>query len=82
VEQLVEAAQTRAIGRALAWGRERWIDGRRPLPAALEGIVRTLDEEGLDVIDPWIVGDYAEFRVHELAAALNRLRSLRVAHPA
>jgi hypothetical protein len=82
VEQLVEAAQTRAIGRALAWGRGRWIDGRRPLREALEGIGRALEDESLDAIDERIVGDYAEFRLHELAAALNRLRSLRCAPPA
>jgi hypothetical protein len=78
VEQLVEAAQARAIGRALAWGRGRSIDGRADIRAALEGLMTDLDTGGLDSIDDRIVGDYAEFRIFELAAALGRLRTLRV----
>lgn len=78
VEQLVEAAQTRAIARALAWGRGRCIDGRRPLPAALRCLMDALRAEGLDAVDERVVGDYAEFRIFELAAALNRLRTLQV----
>ena len=35
-------------------------------------------QDGLDAIDARQVGDHAEFRVYELAAALGRLRSLRV----
>jgi predicted ABC-class ATPase len=78
VEQLVEAAQTRAIARALAWGRERCIDGRSDTTTALHCIMELLEKEGLDVLDDRIVGDYAEFRIFELAAALGRLRSLEV----
>jgi predicted ABC-class ATPase len=77
VEQLVEAAQTRAIGRALAVAGSRLIDGDRPLPEVLGALVEEFAGEGLDRVDPEPVGDYAEFRVQELAAALNRLRSLR-----
>jgi predicted ABC-class ATPase len=79
VEQLVEAAQTRAIARALAWGRDRCIDGRADTAAALRCIMELLEKEGLDALDERIVGDYAEFRIFELAAALGRLRSLEVA---
>lgn len=78
VEQLVEAAQTRAIARALAWGRGRCIDGRRTMAEGLACLVESLEREGLDAVDERIVGDYAEFRIFELAAALNRLRTLEV----
>jgi predicted ABC-class ATPase len=78
VEQIVEAAQTRAIGRALAWGRHRAIDGEAGMAEALGALHRALEAEGLDALDERIVGDYAEFRVFELAAALGRLRTLRV----
>lgn len=78
VEQLAEVAQTRAIARALAWGRERAIDGRRTLPEALHALMEALEREGLDAVDDRVVGDYAAFRVFELAAALNRLRMLEV----
>lgn len=75
VEQLVEAAQTRAIARALAWGRGGAIDGRRAVREALETLIAELDAQGLDALDDRIVGDYAEFRIFELHAALSRLRS-------
>jgi predicted ABC-class ATPase len=78
VEQVVEAAQTRAIGRALAWARGGAIDGRTPVGEALEMVLDRIEQEGLDLLDPRIVGDYAEFRIFELAAALGRLRTLRV----
>ncbi len=81
VEQLVETAQTRAIARALAWGRGRFLDGRRPVRPALEALLHALGEEGLDAVDERIVGEYAEFRLFELAAALGRLRSLEVSLP-
>jgi len=35
-------------------------------------------KEGLDVLNPRPVGDYAAFRVQELGAAMNRLRTLSV----
>jgi hypothetical protein len=38
--------------------------------------------DGLTVLDPHPPGDLAEFRVQELAAALNRLRSLRISESA
>jgi predicted ABC-class ATPase len=78
VEQLVEPAQTRAIARALAMARGGSIDGRAELPQALHAVMEILEAEGLDWVDRRIVGDYAEFRVFELAAALGRLRTLQV----
>jgi hypothetical protein len=54
------------------------LDGERDVRAALECLMAGLEREGLDALDGRIVGEYAEFRVFELAAALGRLRSLRV----
>ncbi len=78
VEQLVETAQARAIAHALAWGRGRFLDGHRPLRDALEAMMEVIEEQGLDAIDDRRMGEYAAFRLYELGAALNRLRSLRV----
>jgi predicted ABC-class ATPase len=78
VEQLVEAAQTRAIARALAWGRGGCFDGTSDVPSALHRLMEALEQTGLDSVDERVVGDYAEFRIFELAAALGRLRTLRV----
>lgn len=80
VEQLVGRAQTRAVAEALVLARERFMDGRRTLPEILDGVMDLVAEEGLDVLSPWRPGDLAAFRRFELAAALNRLRTLEV-HP-
>ena len=77
VEQIVERAQTKAMAEALVWGKGRHIDGERDFAAALHRICSEL-ADGLDVMKHKPVGDFAQFRVFELAAFLNRLRSLRV----
>jgi ABC-type branched-subunit amino acid transport system ATPase component len=79
VSQIVSRAQLRAIGQALAVARERFIDGRRSVPEILDEVERMLEEEGLDALDDRRAGELAEFRRFELAATLNRLRTLRVA---
>jgi len=37
-----------------------------------------MDEKSLDVLSPHITGDIARFRALELAAAINRMRTLKV----
>lgn len=78
VEQIVHWAQTRAIGAALDYARRTYIDGGRPLAEVLELVLADIDRDGLDVLDSRRSGDLASFRRHELAAALNRLRTLKV----
>ncbi|HJP33296.1 MAG TPA: ABC-ATPase domain-containing protein [Candidatus Latescibacteria bacterium] len=80
VSQLVDASQTRAIAGAILLARQH-MDGRRLLPDILDLVEHTLAEEGLDALSPHPVGDLAACRRHELAAALNRLRTLRVCRP-
>ncbi len=77
LEQIVEEGQVRAIGQAMVHAAERWLDGRRTLRAALESLMTEVRDGGLGVIDSRQIGDYAGFRIYELAAALGRLRSLR-----
>jgi predicted ABC-class ATPase len=85
VEQLVDASQTRAVGQALRLARERFFGGDVPLAALLDALDALLDSEGLDILDPWRrpggeahPGDFARPRRLEIAAALCRLRSLRM----
>ena len=54
-------------------------DGRRDLPRLLAALDRELQEHGLDALAQSGFGDRARPRRFEIAAALNRLRSLRVA---
>ncbi|MEJ2678715.1 MAG: ABC-ATPase domain-containing protein [Gemmatimonadota bacterium] len=78
VEQIVELAQTRAMAEALVWARKNAIDGRRDMADALARVVAAVRADGLGVLHPDEVGEMAAFRVFELAAFLNRLRSLEV----
>jgi len=79
VEQLVDPSQLNAIGQALYYTRQHYMDGQRTLPQILDAVMADIDRIGLDVLDRRRVGDLASFRRYELAAALNRLRTLRVA---
>ncbi|HEY8470994.1 MAG TPA: hypothetical protein VIL18_15205, partial [Longimicrobiales bacterium] len=76
VEQIVETAQVRAMAQALAWARGRVIDGRRELPEALREIMDVIAREGLDAIQPEPAGEFAAFRIFELAAFFGRVRAL------
>lgn len=76
VEQLIEESQVRAIAQAWIWARSNVLDGRRSLPEVVEEIMARVSVEGLELLQSQPAGDLSEFRAHELAAFLNRLRSL------
>jgi len=78
VEQLVETGQLRAIAAAIVSAKGKSLDGRTALPEILEDVMAEIADRGLDAIAEPYRGDLAQFRRFELAAALNRLRSLRV----
>lgn len=79
VEQLVDESQTRAIGDALIYLRENHMTGRgKPLGSMLDAFEAALDRVGLDEIMRARLGDRARPRRYEVAAALNRLRGVRV----
>lgn len=75
VEQLVGRGQMRAIGLALAWATRMRADDR--ITDLLDTVQAAL-QDGLDTFDEYRTGDLMAFRRQELAAVLNRLRSLRV----
>lgn len=77
VEQLVDISQTRAMGFAIAYAT-RFMDGRRTLREIVDLVVRDIDEGGLDILPPYLMGDLACFRGIDLAAAINRMRTLTV----
>ncbi|MFW6115350.1 MAG: ABC-ATPase domain-containing protein [Thermodesulfobacteriota bacterium] len=77
VEQLVDISQTRAIGDAIYYATT-FMDGSRPLKEIVDVVISAIEKRGLDVLNKRPVGDYAKFRGLELAAAINRLRTLSV----
>jgi predicted ABC-class ATPase len=78
VEQLVHPSQLRAIGYAIHYA-SRYIDGRRSIMEICRQVLADIREKGLDCLsDREARGDFAEFRIYEMAATLNRFRALRV----
>ncbi len=83
LEQLVDPAQARAIGCALHLASRRFVDGHADLRQIVDRLEALFDEHGLDLLDPFHrpqhhPGNFARPRKYEVAAAMNRLRSLRV----
>lgn len=79
LDQLVDPSQTRAIAAAIYHAKRRhYIDGQRTLAQLIELIFHDIETSGLEVLDPRLISDLAIVRKHEVAAALNRLRSLKI----
>jgi predicted ABC-class ATPase len=78
VEQIVDVGQLRAIASAIVYAKENYLDGKRSISEILDQVMAEISAQGLDVVTPFPQGDLALFRRFELAAALNRLRSLQV----
>ncbi len=85
VEQLVSKDQLRAIALAMVYAKQHYINGEKTLPEILNAVMVDIQTQGLDILTntvapypPCPQGDLALFRPLELAAALNRLRTLQV----
>jgi predicted ABC-class ATPase len=78
VEQIVEKGQLRAIASAIVYAKEQYINGRRTLPEILDHVMADIESQGLDILSNLPEGDLVVFRRFELAAALNRLRTLKI----
>ncbi len=77
VEQLVDVSQTKALGDAIHYAT-RYMNNERTLKEVIELVMVDIHTSGLDVLNKQRFGDYAVFRKYELAAAINRLRTLKV----
>jgi len=77
VEQLVDVSQSRAIADAIYYAMQ-YMDGNRTLRQVLDAVCSDIEHTGLAVLNRIPLGHYASFRKLELAAAINRLRTLSV----
>jgi len=78
VTQLAEAHQCRTIGLLLYYAKLQYLDESRSVAELLDLLDEDLAREGLDALSREIRGDLARPRRFEIAAAINRLESLRV----
>jgi predicted ABC-class ATPase len=78
VEQIIDRGQLKAIALAIVYAKENYIDQQLTIPEILQRITQDIATSGLDIITNFPQGDLVMFRSLELAAALNRLRSLQV----
>ncbi|MBD2462848.1 ABC-ATPase domain-containing protein [Oscillatoria sp. FACHB-1407] len=78
IEQLIDAAQLRAIGTAIAYLQQDYLNGRHSLTELIDIVMQDIAVSQWEGVAPFPSGDLATFRPLELAAVLNRMRSLGV----
>lgn len=76
--QLADAAQCRMIGDALLQCARGLCNGKRSVPEVLDAIDTEIERNGLEAVAEQGFGDRARARRFEIAAALNRIRGLRL----
>lgn len=77
VEQLVDIGQTKALADAVYYAI-RYMDGKNTLRDVINRVAGDIENKGIDILGPFISGEYVFFRKHELSAAINRLRTFSV----
>jgi len=74
VEQLIDIGQTRAIGLMIHYYATHYADKSDDLGTSLKLVLKDVEDKGLDILSPWKTGTLALPRLHEVAAAINRIR--------
>ena len=84
LEQLVEVHQGSAIAQAMIYAQRYYCDGTQSLSDLLDCVMSDIERSGLDVLAEEgssyrrKAGNWATFRRFELAAAFNRLRTVKM----
>lgn len=74
VEQLIDVDQTRTIGLMIYHFARHYADNCKNLVDGLSKVIDDAEQKGLDCFSEFKVGNLALPRLHELAAAINRIR--------
>ncbi|MFA6472156.1 MAG: ABC-ATPase domain-containing protein [Candidatus Latescibacterota bacterium] len=77
VVQLITYSQGKSISRSISL-LHRLIDSSKSLSDAVEKVMDRVNTIGLDTLSGRLMGDLSAFRAYELAAAINRMRKLKV----
>jgi predicted ABC-class ATPase len=78
VEQLTHTSQTRCIGLLIHYYLKHRLHQTSYLREGLQKVMQDVSDRGLDILTPYKAGNLAKPRIHELAAAINRMRTLKV----
>ena len=78
LDQLLDSAQTRCIGLIIYYYAQHYRASSANLSEGLYHVMREIEEKGLDILLPYKVGNLALPRLYEVAAVINRMRSLRI----
>ena len=78
VEQIVDPGQLKAIAMAIVYAKKTYSSPEFTVAELLDKVSQDLAELGMDILTSFPQGDLTYFRSLELAAALNRLRSLTI----
>ncbi len=79
MEQIVDASQPRYIADCLQHAYHHLADNRLTIRQLVERTESLVQAHGLEAVQPHLYGDRAWARPLEVAAALNRLRTLQEA---
>lgn len=77
VFQLVSVSQGRGITRAISLVH-RFLESSKSLREAVDRVMERVHTVGLDTLSGRLMGDLSAFRAHELAAAVNRMKKMKV----
>lgn len=85
IEQIAESHQVRVIAQAMIYADRYYFDQGRSLSDVLDHVMEDIKRGGLDILAEEgsangrrLMGNWASFRRFELAAAINRLRTIKV----
>lgn len=81
VEQLVDSSQTEAIANIIRYIKNKYVNDRTSLIDIIKKLYKDIEEKGLEVISPYTgspAGNLALPRPYEVAAAINRLRVIKM----
>lgn len=78
VEQLIEQGQLQSISAAIIYAKNHYMKEKNTLSDILDQVIEDINKKGLDILSHFRPGDFVLFRRFELAAVINRLRSLQV----
>ncbi len=74
VEQLIDIGQTRAIGLMIHFYAQHYVHKTDNLHEGLSLALKEVEDKGLDILSIWKTGTLALPRLHEVAAAIHRMR--------